>query len=133
MADDIARGPAVPEEDTLHRAVLPLAAAVWFPNGVLSSAAFNYPTFSTDIARLATVEQSLARWEVGTGLVGFNCGTARGIGFDARHEPEDGNDAHANVYSDFAPKERKRRARKLAESCTVVVAPGTGPEPPPAD
>ena len=56
----IARGPAVPDDDTLHRAIPPLAAAVWFPNGVLSPAAFNYPVFSIDIARLTTPEQTLS-------------------------------------------------------------------------
>ena len=131
MSNAPTHGPAVPDDDTLYRAVLPLAAAVWFPNGVLSSAAFNYPVFSTDIARLTTTEQTLSRWEPGTGIVGFHCGTARGIGFDARHEPEEANDAHANVYSDFPPKERKRRARKLADSCSVIVTPRTGLEPPP--
>ena len=61
MATD-ARGPAMPDADTLHRVIVPKAAAVWFPDGVLSSAAFNYPVFSADIARLSTVEQTLARW-----------------------------------------------------------------------
>jgi len=120
---DAARGPAVPDADTLWRVIVPAAVAVWFPNGVLSSAAFNYPEFSVDVERLTTRDQTLARWPAGSGIAAFGCGAARGIGFDARHEPEHGNDAHANVYADFPPNERKRRARQLAAACQVVVAP----------
>ncbi len=122
MAAD-ARGPAVPDADTLYRVIVPKAAAVWFPDGVLSSAAFNYPVFSADIARLSTVEQTLARWEPGSVVIAFNCGDARALGFDARLEPEQGNDSHANVYCDHPPKERKRRARQLAETCSLLAPP----------
>lgn len=120
MAD---RGPPVPDADTLHRVITPAAAAVWFPNGVLSSAALSFPVFSADIARLSPTEQTLARWPPGSGIVAFLCGQARQLGFDARHEPELGNDAHANVYNDFPANERKRRARRLAAACAVVVVP----------
>lgn len=120
MAD---RGPPVPDDDTLHRVITPTAAAVWFPNGVLSSAAFSFPVFSVDIARLSSAEQTLSRWPAGSGIVAFDCGQARQLGFDARHEPEHGNDAHANVYNDFPANERKRRARQLAAACVVVAAP----------
>lgn len=132
MADVAPHGPPVPGEETLHRVIVPTAAAVWFPNGVLSSAAFSHPVFSTDIARLTTPEQTLSRWPTGSGIVAFNCGSARDIGFDARHEPEEGNAAHANVYSDFPTKERKRRARQLAELCTVLIPPQlpATPDPP---
>jgi hypothetical protein len=135
MADDSTtpvspRGAPVPDEDALYRVIVPSAAAVWFPGGVLSSAAFSHSVFSTDIVRLTTPEQTLARWPVGSGIVTFNVGKARAIGFDARHEPEHGNNAHANVYCDCPAKERKRRARQLAEMSVVVVAPQL---PPPAD
>jgi len=117
-------GPPVPPDDTLHRVIVPAAAAVWFPNGVLSSAAFSFPVFSVDISRLATVEQTLSRWPAGSAVVAFNCGEARALGFDARHEPEHGNDAHANVNCGFPNNERKRRARQLAATCSIVVPPG---------
>lgn len=120
MADP---GPPVPAEDILHRVIVPAAAAVWFPNGVLSSAAFSFPVFSADIARLSTVGQTLARWPAGSAVAAFNCGEARAIGFDARHEPEHGNDAHANVYCDGPGGERKRRARRLAAACSIVAPP----------
>ncbi len=135
MADDVtdptdSRGPPVPDEDTLYRVIVPTAAAVWFPNGVLSSAAFSHPVFSTDIARLSTPEQTLARWPAGSGIVAFNSGRARALGFDARYEPEHGNDAHANVYCDSPTKERKRRARQLAEMCVTIVVPRLPPTEP---
>lgn len=136
MATD-ARGPAVPDTDTLYRVILPKAAAVWFPDGVLSSAAFNYPVFSTDAASLSTAEQTLARWEPGSIVIAFNCGEARALGFDARFEPEQGNDAHANVYCDHPPKERKRRARQLAEKAQIITVPpppsGHASAPPPTE
>jgi hypothetical protein len=127
-------GPPVPDEDTLYRVIVPAAAAVWFPGGVLSSAAFSHPVFSADIARLTTPDQTLSRWPAGSGIVAFNCGAARAIGFDARHEPEDGNGAHANVYGPPGTKERKRHARRLADLCTVVTTPQPAATPePPAD
>jgi hypothetical protein len=120
-----AAGQPVADAETLHRVIVPAAAAVWFPNGVLSSAAFNYPVFSVDVAGLAPVANTLARWPAGSGVVGFGCGVARGLGFDARHAPENGNDAHADVHCAHPPNERKRRARQLAGLCQVVVLPGT--------
>jgi hypothetical protein len=137
MADDMSepvpsRGPPVPDEDTLYRVIVPTAAAVWFPGGILSSAAFSHPVFSTDIARLTTPEQTLTRWPVGSGIVAFNAGKARVIGFDARHEPEHGNDSHANIYCNCPTKERKRRARQLAEMCVILVAPQLPPNANPA-
>lgn len=137
MSDDApaptsSRGPSVPDEDTLYRVIVPTAAAVWFPGGVLSSAAFSHPVFSTDIARLSTPEQTASRWPAGSGIVAFNAGKARAISFDARHEPEHGNDAHANVYCDCPTRERKRLARQLAEMCVVIVAPQLPPTVGPA-
>lgn len=117
------RGPPISDEATLHRVITPLAATAWFPNGVVSSAAFSFPVFSVDVAGRTTVEATLARWPAGSGIVAFPCGEARSLGFDARHKPELGNDAHANVHCDQPPNERKRRARALAATSRVVVAP----------
>ena len=63
------------------------------------------------------------RWDGGNGVVAFNAGEARSLGFSAHHEPEDGNEAHANVYCDHPEKERKRQARKLAALCQVRCLP----------
>ena len=117
------RGPPVPDGEMLHRVIVPGAAAVWCPGGVLSSAAFSFPVFSADIAGLSEVAETLARWPAGSGIAGFSCSAARGLGFDPRHEPEHGNAAHANVYSSHSNSERKRQARRLASVCTLVVQP----------
>jgi hypothetical protein len=121
MADP--SGPAVPDDDVLWRIIPPLARATWFPMGVLSSAAFAFPVFSTDIERLTNQNDSLARWPAGSGIVAFDCATARSLDFDPRHEPEHGNTVHANVYSSFSNNERKRRARQLASRCRIVFMP----------
>jgi hypothetical protein len=66
------------------------------------------------------------------GIVAFNCGQARVVGFDARHEldpkyPE--NQAHANVYYHGSSSRRKRDAKALAEMCETVHRPRFGVEP----
>ena len=60
------------------------------------------------------------------GIVSFNCGRARSVGFDARHEldpqyPE--NNAHANVSYRGSSGRRKRDAKALAEMCVTVHKP----------
>lgn len=117
------RGPAVDDSETLLRAITPKAAVAWLPNGVPSSAIFSHPKFSADIERLTTLQNIVDRWGGGNGVVAFNAGYARSLGFHAHHEPEEGNDAHANVYCDHSPNERKRQARKLAASCQIRVQP----------
>ena len=58
-------------------------------------------------------------------MLSFNCGRARALGFDARHEPENDNPAHAHLYCDCTaiPKERKKNAQRLARICAVIVQP----------
>ena len=95
-------GPQVPDIEDLYRALL---HAEWYIEDetppVVSTAAFAYDRFSADIAGRTSPEKVLSRFNEGTGLVEFNCGKAREVGFDA-HEEKDkknpGNDAHAHVY-----------------------------------
>jgi hypothetical protein len=117
------RGPAVDGAEELLRAITPGAAAVWFPNGALSSAAFNHPIFSVDILSLTTITECQNRWEAGTGFVSFLCSVAQQLDFDVRHEPENANYAHANVYSGVSSNKRKGQARKLAAACQVLIPP----------
>ena len=117
------RGPEVPNDETLLRAITPNAASTWFPSGIPSSAIFSHPVFSTDVESLTTLEAMLNRWPPGSGIVSFSCGYARSIDFDARLEPEFANNAHANVYCDLPPNQRKRSARQLAEHCQIRIAP----------
>ena len=85
-----------------------------------SSAAFKRPDFSTDIASIAeTASYTLCRFPTGCGLVSFNCGAARTIGFVARKEEDPDhptNQAHANVYNPITSgSKRKTMAQKLAQ------------------
>ena len=60
------------------------------------------------------------------GIVPFNCGYARSLGFDARQELDElfpGNKAHAHVYYDGGKSSRKKNARRLASQCRVIVQP----------
>jgi len=61
-------------------------------------------------------------------LMAFNCGKARGHGFDTRDEPDVNyprNRAHAHVYFDeyhgLAKKTRKKRIRHFIEGACWVV------------
>jgi hypothetical protein len=58
----------------------------------------------------------------------FNCGQARRLGFETRDEldpAQPDNLAHAHVYflgyDTFNEKQRKKKARQLAEICKEVV------------
>jgi hypothetical protein len=60
------------------------------------------------------------------GIVAFNCGYARSLGFDARQEMDElfpENKAHAHVYYDAGKSSRKKNARRLASQCRIVVEP----------
>ncbi len=104
----------------MYRAILPAAVAVWLPDGKPSSAIFHHPKFSADIADKTTLPELAGRWPVGTAFVQFTSGVARTLGFSAHHEPEHGNDAHANVYCDHGTSDRKKKARALAAQCQLV-------------
>jgi len=125
MSSSPPSGPRVGDHEDLYRAI---TYKYWWnaQRGRPSSAAFNYPVFSVDIASLTTPAQTLGRFCVGSGLVAFNCGEAAKLGFDARHEKDENfpnNDAHAHVYCEFPNKQRKKQARKLAETCQLVTPP----------
>ncbi len=119
------RGPQVPDGDDLYRAI---TRSDWWkaPNKSPSSAAFSWPRFSADIASKTSPDKTLKHRPKGSGLVSFNCSKARAIGFDPREEldPEfPQNLAHANVYNDAGPNQRKKQAKKLAQACHLVVPP----------
>lgn len=125
MHDQSTRGSQVSGREDLYRAII---YPYWWDseNRRPSSAAFRERKFSVDIASRTTPEATLARFSAGSGLVEFNCGEARQIGFDARQERDHlypDNTAHAHVYSDHSNNERKQRARELAQICRPVVEP----------
>lgn len=119
------RGAEVPASEMLSRAI---TSRDWWvaTEARVSSAAFAFPVFSVDRASLASPGQTLGRFRQGSGLVQFNAGAARELGFDARQELDGNfpdNLAHANVYCDLGKKERKRRAQQLVSLTTVARAP----------
>ncbi len=125
MDEASSRGPEVKGEEYLYRAIT-------FPSWWVSqeqrpsSAAFNYPNFSVDIASLTDPNNTLSRFRKGTGLVSFNCGKARALSFDARHEKDENyphNEAHANVYCDCGSRKRKSCSRQLVTLCEVIEEP----------
>jgi len=124
-----ARGQPVDAAETLYRFVT--AASFWVAaeNRPSSSLFDDPPRVSVNVASLTTMEKSRRQLveelqKPDGGMVSFNCGQARHWGFDARHEPELNNPAHAHLYCDaMAPKQRKKSAQRLARSCAVVIQP----------
>jgi hypothetical protein len=129
MCDAVRRGPEVDPADNLFRAI---NAQSWWIAGrrqPLSSAAFSWPVFSANIESLMSFDEAVQHLRrvlksPKGGIVVFNCGNAKGLGFDPRKEPDPTfpqNKAHANVYSDGSDSKRKSRAKKLAEHCCKVL------------
>jgi hypothetical protein len=126
MPRTVKDGPPVADHEDLYRAILyPLQWAV--DANRPSSAAFDDAVFSVDIASRTTPHETASRFHSVLRLVRFNCGEARSQGFDTRDEidlnyPE--NHAHAHVYfldyDSIFPKDRKKRARRLAMLCVLV-------------
>jgi hypothetical protein len=129
MSSAATPGPEVETADDLYRALTTMDWWVVEENRP-SSAAFKQPDFSTVVASLiASWQETLSRFDDGCGVVSFNYGVAKGIGFLARIEPDpenSGNKAHANVYNPNAANKRKTMAQKLAQKCLVLQAPTFG-------
>jgi hypothetical protein len=119
----VPHGPEVPSHEDVYRAIL---YPIWWVEheGRPSSAAFDYPVFSVDVASRTTPQQTAAQFRDVSKIVQFNCGKARELSFDARDERDDvnpDNDAHAHVcfydYHTLGGKQRKKRIRQLIEVC----------------
>lgn len=133
MSDADSRGPQVAPAEDLYRAI---HVPDWWDRSVdpprVRSFAFKVASpFSVNVASQIGLDGAVRHlhevlccpWG---GIVRFNAGTARSLGFDARHEldpeyPE--NKAHAHVYFDGSPSSRKRAAKLLAEACRTVHPP----------
>jgi hypothetical protein len=116
----------IPDTEDVYRAILYPHWWVEEKNRP-SSAAFDEEIFSVDVKSKTTPQQTSARFQNVTRLAEFNCGQARGIGFETRDERDPnqpGNLAHAHVYflgyHTFNQNQRKKKARKLAELCQEV-------------
>jgi hypothetical protein len=130
MGDADSRGPQVPPEETLHQFVTVPSFWVAKENRPSSSLFDNPPRVSVNVASLTTIDECKQQLRKGLGkpnggMVSYNCGQARELGFDARHEPEHGNQAHAHLYSDLgvSNKRRKKNAVRLARLCSIVIQP----------
>ena len=130
MDDDDKRGPPVAAEETLYQFVTVPSFWVAKANRPSSSLFDNPPRVSVNIASLTTVDECRRQLQQDLGksdggMVSYNCGQARDLSFDARHEPEHGNQAHAHLYCDLSlsNKRRKINAGRLARLCGVVISP----------
>jgi hypothetical protein len=125
MTTESSRGPEVPAHEDLLRGIV--RPEWWDANDKhLSSGAFAFAKFSAFIESLTTEARVAAHLPNGSGIIRFNAGVARSLGFDARHDPEDSDDSHAHVYCDLGSDKRKKKARKLIETVTWVREPNMG-------
>lgn len=126
-SDESDRGAHVSSEDNLLRVIV--QRRWWNPETKqLSSAIFGFRKFSAFLSSMDNGQSLLTDFTSGSGVVEFNCGVARELGFDARHEPENGNDAHAHVYCELASGKRKKQARKLVHASVIKVEPSFSPD-----
>jgi hypothetical protein len=116
--DPAKRGPAVADAEELYRPLRP----EWVrEDGSISAGAFNGDCFSLEIAsRAAGPADTLSRVPQCCAVAAFQTGCARASGLDTRDERDDAhpeNFAHAHVYQDGPPQERKKRAKAFMEAC----------------
>src|SRR6266404_9657520 len=114
------RLPAVAGEESIYRIATERSGWV-ATDGTISSGAFCFEYFSAEIAsRVTRPEDSLSRVPGACAVIVFNCGCARGVGFDTRDERDDAhpdNIAHVHVYVDGTRSDRKRRVRDFMTVC----------------
>ena len=127
MADGTEPGSLVADTEDVYRAIL---YPHWWPDGMNrpSSAAFDDPIFSVDVKSRTTPRQTAARFRNVTRIAEFNCGQGTRIGFETRDEldpAQPDNLAHAHLYflgyDTFNEKQRKKKARQLAEICKEII------------
>jgi hypothetical protein len=119
-------GPLVDDAEDAYRAILYPWQWVEHLNHP-SSAAFGEEVFSVDLASRSTANETRNRFHFVLELVAFNCGEARGIGFEMRDEPDPShpdNKAHGHVYllsyGNLSANQRKAKARRLAMLAGVL-------------
>lgn len=130
MPETDARGPQVDAAEELYRLIT--TPDWWVADAERpSSAAFDEPKFSVNVASMTTVDETQRQLcddlnRPNGGIVSFGSGDARTLGFDARHEIDDTfpeNEAHAHVYYDGGRSSRKKNARRLAHRARTIVKP----------
>jgi hypothetical protein len=118
---------AVADEDRLYRRIAP----GWVkPDGTLASVAYMRSgrpdsEVSVDLARLTTTEQTLARApRPGFGLGALAASLPRSLGLEVRHDPVEGNAAHAVIAGNASVENCRRLAR-----ATLLLVPPTPATP----
>jgi len=130
MSDVDGGGPPVANHEILLRAI---TSSDWWVEDErrVSSAAFKNRCFSVNVESICGLEGALEHLNTildcpHGGLASFECGEARRLSFDARHEQDPNhpdNIAHASVYGDRSSSRRSRNAKKLARLCSIVHVP----------
>jgi hypothetical protein len=134
MPNDDERGTEVAGDEALLRGIV---RPEWWnaEEQRPSTAIFSFPKFSAyqetitpDTHPIRRLPAGSDQFPDGSGVLRINCNAARLLGFDARHEPENGDEAHANVYCDLNSTQRKKRIRRLLDpvetpSTSVLVTP----------
>ncbi len=122
------RGPQVNPTEDLYRLIT--TSDWWVADEKRpSSAAFDAPKFSVNIASLTTKEETARQLHDDLnrpkgGIVAFNCGQAREHGFDPRQELDDRfPENHAHVYYEGSKSSRKKNARHLVQLCRLILEP----------
>lgn len=116
----------VAETDLVYRRLAPDQVA---PNGVVLSHAFKLrgkpdPSVSVDLARLTTPDETAGRGlKPGFGVGYLTAGHVRALGFTIRHDPVEGNKAHALIEGATT----RLHCHLLAEATTLLIPP-RGPE-----
>lgn len=120
MAESEPYGEPVPDHEDLLRQIR--TKDPWLAKeGRASSALFKNPSFSSFVESMQSVDETQTLNKPNGGIVRYLTADAKRLQFDARLEPEEGNDSHVNVYQPGTG--RKARARQLLECCEVVVTP----------
>lgn len=113
---DASPGPEVDPTENLFRCI---TTNDWWvaEEGRPSSAAFKQPDFSTDMESIAkTPEYTLRRFPAGCGLVAFNYGTAKAIGFVARQEGDPSSRTTSPTPTSTTASRRGTAARRWHRS-----------------
>jgi hypothetical protein len=121
----------IADSDELYRRLPPEHVKA---DGKVASVTFCFrgqpdPAVSVDLARLTTIEASIAR-KLGSGLGALVAGVPRALGLRVEHDPiladdpegRPPNPAHTQILG-LTLGDRKRRCYQLAEAVTVLVLP----------
>jgi tRNA(Leu) C34 or U34 (ribose-2'-O)-methylase TrmL len=86
-----------------------------------TSAAFKDPQMSVDILSMTTVDESYQRAQKQgkNAVVSFTYQQVKDLELEVKHDPVDGNNAHALVLGN----KTKSIAKKLAQACKVEIYP----------